>query len=294
MHRRRYTLALAAALAPLLNPVWAGAQGEPPPPPPDAPAQGEEDAAHLRARLTGILEHLESSAAKVRAAIARIDEGAGVDEAVEELGGPLMVRRFADVWERWNVVRADTWRAPPGPGERWQPEPPRRYETEEVIAFLREHAPELTERIEAVRSENPRGAEGYLERLTPRISEILSAREHDPRLAEILTREFQVWMKLLEAAGGYAKAKRDGDSERADRAQADIRALAAEQVDLRLDRRKHEVAVLGERVDALRGDIERQQDEREQLIEELVERMTSERWRREDGEERRRRRGDRD
>ncbi|HZW09120.1 MAG TPA: hypothetical protein VFF69_04385 [Phycisphaerales bacterium] len=285
---------IAAGCLGLLPAPAADAQTAPPDAQPQRERPADAETADLRAKLIRILDHLDETAATVRAAIAEADAGGSSEEIIDALGGPGLVRQFSDDWERWRRVRQE--HRDPAPGaERPAPEAdgPRRIDPARVMEFLEEHAPEVAARIAEVRSGSPRRAEALLARLGPRIAEILAARERDPALAEIMTREFKVGMELLEVGGQAARARREGDDGRLGELRPRLAELAAEQVDLRLRRREHEITVLAERIAALRQELDEQRQERQELIDAVVERA-SEGWRDGPEEERRRehRRGD--
>jgi hypothetical protein len=294
---------LAASCIALYLAPGAAAQETPSPPQPESQPESQPeqdqatsaDAANLRARLTRILEHLEGTSATVRTAIEKIDAGGSAAEAIDELGGPMLVRQLSQDWERWHRARVE--RRPPQaahPETSPPPDGPPQADLRRVMAFLEEHAPEFAARMAEVRTGSPRRAEVLLGRLGPRVAEILATRERDPALAEIMTREFKVSMELLEVGGQVARARRGGDDARLEELRPALARLAAEQVELRLQRREHEISVLAERIASLREELEQQREEREALIDEVVERA-SESWRDPPEEERRRqRRGGRD
>ena len=271
--------------------------------PPDQQAQPEGERPdglqlspeRFRARLASLLEQLDASAVRLRGAIETLDGGGSVEDVMAPRGGPVRVGRLADMWGQWG-----------GPGERSMPDRPgagpgvgpgagqgaeggwqgeagrgpweaREAGVEEIMTFLREHAPEIAERLRQLREEeqaggeDPRRAEGFILRFSSRVSEILAAREHDPELAELLTRDFRLGMRLLEAGSRYARALGAGEAEQAEQAKAELRELAAAQVDLKLERREHEIAMLAKRLEELQGEVEDQRTNREQLIDELVE-----------------------
>lgn len=290
--------ALVSALALGGPPIGAFAQPQDPPPPPpaDAAPPEEVDAERVRARLTRVLEQLEASADRIRGAIQTLDEGGSVEEAFEGLGGPMMVRRLSEVWERWN---GGPWGGPRQAGDRgpWDRDDAERRadRPDEVMAFLREHAGELAERIDSVQAEDPRRADAFIARLEPRICEITAAQETDPDLASILTREFTLGIDLMDVGGQIVRARSAGDTDRLEGLRARMRELATEHVDLRLQRRAHEIATLEARLDALRADLEEQRNQRDDLIDQFAERSESEGWRGGDDDDRRRqRRGRRD
>lgn len=240
----------------------------------------------LRVRLASMLEQLDASTERLRGAIETLDAGGSIDDAIQRLGGPMRARRLAEMWTQWGrpgegdrpLRQGADSRFPqrgPGNGVIDQPRGPwgaRDVSPEEIFVFLREHAPQLAERLERLGKNDPRRVESFLTRLRPRISEILLTRAHDPELAELLARDFRVGMLVSEVGGGYARALAAGEEERAAGLRAELRELAAEQVDLRLARREHEIARLVGRLASLQAEVEAQREKREKLIDEVIER----------------------
>lgn len=241
----------------------------------------------FRERLAGLLEQLDGSAEHLRAAIATLDEGGTIEEVVEQLGGPLRVRRMAEMWGQWGRTgdgpmgdRPGIGRGgvggPPGGGQfdgspEDQPWLGREATPEEVLEFLHENAPALGDRIAQLGDEDSPRAEAMLMRIAPRVSEVLAAREHDPELADLLTRDFGLGMRFVEAAGRYSRARLSGDDEAVTETRAALRELAGQQVDLRLARREHELKMLVRRLEAMQGEIDQQRADRETLIDQMVE-----------------------
>ncbi|MFG0243890.1 MAG: hypothetical protein ACF8R9_13970 [Phycisphaerales bacterium JB054] len=263
--------------------------GERPPPPPQQQAHGEEgqpfdfNPERLRTRLATLLEELEASTTRIRSAIETLDNGGTAAEAMETMGGPSRVRRLAEFWGQWSggsqtdgrVDRFNPERGPRGgQGERGPdraPAPGDDVSAAQLSAFLESHAPEFAARLDELRQQDERRADFFANRLRPRIGEILAAQRQDPELGELLTREFRVNMELLDAGRRYAKALASGDSS-LDEAREKLRALAGEQVDLRLARREHEIRTLASQIESLQADVDQQREKREQYIEQIIER----------------------
>ncbi|MBK7404767.1 MAG: hypothetical protein IPJ41_09065 [Phycisphaerales bacterium] len=308
----RTVLCLAACAGTLVTPGAFAQQA--PPPPPEQPTG--LDASHLRDRLEKMLKQMEASTERIRSAITILDDGGAVGDAINQLGGPMMVRRFSENWERWNrqdeapgqgmgqgpgggMGRAGD--EPRGPGGRglgngrpeWPGvEGPRAVSPDEIMAFLRENAPEYADRLQTARDEDPHRFDLFAQRLGPRVGEILSAKDHDQELADILTNDFRVGLMLVKAGGECVRARQANDDGALENARAKLRELAAEQVDLRLKRRELEVRRLEERLADLRKDVDQQRDKRATLIDELAERASQGAPpEAEDGERRRPRRG---
>lgn len=289
---RRPTARLVAATLCLLAGSAAIAQPDEPGGRQPARQAAQPDPARFRARLASMLEQLESSTERLRGAIETLDSNGSMEQAIEQLGGPMRARRLSEMWSQWGRPGpddrpggegADAPPRPNGPGGRlgqergpWDaPE----VTPEQILAFLREHAPELGERLGTLREQDARRADAFLSRFAPRVAEIRSAQGHDPKLARMLLGDFTLGMQVLETGSRYARAIAAGEAEQADQFREELRGLVARQVDLRLARREHEIATLAERLAALQAEVQEQRDNREQLIDQVIEQAGQGRFR---------------
>ncbi len=275
------------------KPTDRAAQRERPQRETDRRTDTQPEADRFRARLASMLEQLDASAEHLRGAIETLDADGSVDDAIEQLGCPMRVRRMAEMWAQWRrpgeldrPVRDGADGRPMqrgfGGGPSDQPRGPwgaRSASPEEILAFLREQAPQLAKRLDALRKDDQHRADGILGRLGPRISEILLTRAHDAELADLLTQDFHIGMQVSEVGGLYARALAAGEDERAAALKDELRTLAAQQVDLRLARREHEISRFVARLESLQGEVEAQRGKREQLIDEVIERAGQGRFR---------------
>jgi len=239
----------------------------------------------LRARLASLLEELESNTTKIRGVIKILDEGGTAENAIQAMGGPARVRRLAEFWGQWSRFSQNEGRdGRPGAAQRPRNGPAERgadrgpggdraadISTERVSTFLEEHAPELAAKIRELRAQDPRRAEFFEKRLRPRVAEILIARQHDPELGDLLTREFRVSMELIDAGRRYARMVASQNAG-VDMAREKLRTLAAAQVDLRLARRERDIRQLAARLEALQAEVDLQREDRDRYIDEIVER----------------------
>ncbi len=241
--------------------------------------------ARLRARLASLLEELEANTTTIRGVIETLDAGGSAEDAIQALGGPARVRRLAEFWGQWSRFSQNEGRdGRPGAAQRLRNAPAERgtdrgpggdrgtdISAERVSAFLAEHAPKLAAKIRELRAQDPHRAEFFEKRLRPRVAEILIARQRDPELGDLLTREFRVSMELVDAGRRYARmvaARHEG----LDEAREKLRTLAAAQVDLRLARRERDIRQLAARLEALQAEVDVQRENRDRHIDEIVER----------------------
>lgn len=234
----------------------------------------------IRARLEARRAELSRSLEQVQRALRLLDEGAppeqirsairqaehGRDQAPDRPAargkrspggkrGPGARRH--DDHDEPAFARADRPTDELGPDER-----------QAAMEFLREHNPEMAQRLTRAMRENPEEAERalgrILPRLMPRVRELRELRERDPELFEFRIREMADGRDVMAATRRVGEARRSGEGE--EEAIAHLREALAGQFEHRLEMKRHEIATLERRMGELREQLERQQDEREQWI----------------------------
>ncbi|MEM9882763.1 MAG: hypothetical protein AAF800_07590 [Planctomycetota bacterium] len=141
----------------------------------------------------------------------------------------------------------------------------------EVIGVL---YPELAERLNKLRDEDPRAYRDALERRFPRVRFLVRLRERDPEMyalrVEDITRARQV-----EALGkAYRAAEADGDDMKSRAIKDDLEDAAAAHFDVRQTIRRIEIDRLRARLEAMEQQLEEQDDDRDDLIERRVDELT--------------------
>lgn len=156
---------------------------------------------------------------------------------------------------------------PPRPGRRVDSPEAREITPEQVAAFLREHLPELAERVDTLLAERPKAGEGLLRVFTPQVATILHT--PDPALRDLRTREMVNRYRLMQA-GHMVRAAR-GRADRASLEQAEARfiELAVEQHALRGEAVELEIRAIERRLTELRERLETETESREAFIERL-------------------------
>lgn len=227
-------------------------RGDPPP-----LREGETlDAQTLRERL----ERMRDFAARIleqnEQALERLDAGEDPQDVVRALrvpGGRAMAGHSPGMNE---PIRAGFQRARNRLSED---------DLGRVRAFISEHFPRMDEQLESIEQIGPLAADRFVERLAPRILEIIETREHDPALATLQLDELRAGLAFVEATREYRRLRReqpedqDGLAEAADR----VRDAARQRFETQVALKNHEIERLSARVlelkDALtelRGDAE--------------------------------------
>ncbi|TVQ60646.1 MAG: hypothetical protein EA378_11205 [Phycisphaerales bacterium] len=199
-----------------------------------------------------VRERLEHRLAQARRLVERLE---GAIRQLDEGGEPGEVARGRA------LLDGSRGEPPPRAGRRGEgPRSESREVTpEDVAAFLREHLPELTERIEALAAERPQAAvEGLMRVFAPQVAAILHT--PDEAMRDLRTREMVNRYRLMQAGQAVRAARQRRDAEAAREGEARFVELAAEQHTLRREAVELEIRAIERRLGELR---ERLDDEAE-------------------------------
>ncbi len=241
-----------------------------------APRPGQragEDRAAVQARLQRRLEETRKAEERIARALEQLEAGAPVEEVRGIAEGPWRGRRGPD--GRPDGPPPDgppPGRPPPGgpPPDGRPPEGPA--DRPALMAFLREHAPEIADRLEGMRSRNPEEFERVMSRMGARVREVMA--ERDPGLREARLDEFRHGPKVFEASRRLVDLIRAGaPEEQIDAARAQVRALLGEQFDLRLERHRAEIGALEERLTRIRREADEYRSRRDEIIAQGMDRI---------------------
>lgn len=260
---------LAAALAACTMSMIALAQpDEPPRPSAGRPERREPegdvpivlDPRALRARLSERLADVEDLAEGLRKAIEVLDAGGSPREALSGMGGFGALDRLGARAPREGPARPP--RGTPDEGDE-------REQARAALDFLAQHAPESAARLrQSIESGEPR-ARVMIQRIASRVREIREAERSDPTLARILSAELTNMIDVLRATSELRDAQ---DDDARARAKESLTGALGAQFDLRLQRRRHEIETLAKRLETLRAEVARYEENREHGVNELVER----------------------
>jgi hypothetical protein len=261
--------------------------GEDPPPAieteraPDAPPP---DLERIRRRV----EEANERAGRLAAALERLEAGAPLNEAINELRPderryfvPWSSRTWGDPGERprrsagergGREDRPDGAR-PPRPGP--EGEEPQNVTPQQVRAFIRDHMPEMNEHLSLIEQGRPEAGERMLARLSPRISEVIHAQRRDERLGQLKLAEFNRVLETIKIAreAREAIATSGADATFLDQTRGRLRAHLLEQAKLRAQIQQREIELLEAQVEALRAELAERESERDQVVEEMTDQM---------------------
>lgn len=227
----------------------------------DRPPEGELTPERLRERIESRLAEVRSEEATLEDALAALDDGAPAQEVVRDI---FRDRRRDD--DRHEITDADLT-------------PERR---EAMLAFLRETAPPLADRVERELEENPARSDEIFRRLAPRVLPQIELRERDPELFDLRAKAMRLDWRIRQAAW----RSRFGEEAERESERRRLESLIAERVDATLEERALMLARFEKRIETMRAELDAERERREQIVAEKIaeiERGEFDRGRRGDG-----------
>jgi len=170
-----------------------------------------------------------------------------------------------------NMPGVDNFQRPPADGGGRNMNPPTPEERERMMNALREHAPQLARKFDAMLTNEPAAAPRLIGRIFPRLREALSLRERDVEMFKLRIAEIENSVSLMEAMREYRMAHNaPAGSPRLDDVEKSLRALIAQQFDLRNQVQAREIEDLTRRLNSMRANLELKQADRDKTINEIM------------------------
>lgn len=217
------------------------------------PPRGEQDrpgqrfdGGDLRARLEARLAETRREEAVLQNALEAIDRGEAPPQIVRGL-----MRDRAD--------RGDDDR-------QFDPAELTPERREQILAFLRETAPPLAERVERELRENPDQADRIYGRLAPRVIPEIELRERDPEMFEIRMQSMRLDWRIRQAAF-RSRNNREGEGHDA------LLALVRERVDLTIRERALMLDRFEKRIERMRTELDAELARRDEIVAEKVDEL---------------------
>ncbi len=173
--------------------------------------------------------------------------------------------------------------APGGPGPRMggpdgmhKPPmfPPTQEEQEALLAFARQHFPEMITRLDALKKDDPQAYKRVSRRMWPRLQIMKEAYERDPQgLGKILIDEKKLEDQIRTKVRAYQQER---DSTRKSAVGAELRQLLDQQFDVRLQRRRLELADLQKRLEEQTKRVDSMAAKKQDLVQRQFDRITGE------------------
>ncbi|MBN1488846.1 MAG: hypothetical protein JXA69_02925 [Phycisphaerae bacterium] len=120
------------------------------------------------------------------------------------------------------------------------------------MAFLKEHYPELHDRLQHMKENDSLAFQRQMRRIMPRLPELIELADRDPDLAKLIFREHQLEMDIREVFVQYRDAE---DAALAAEFKGRLTELVSEQFDVRQEKLKLMIA-----------DLERQLEQKKQAL----------------------------
>ena len=156
--------------------------------------------------------------------------------------------------------------AGPGQGEAAL----RPQEIEEFMAFLRQHFPELHDRLARARREDPRMFRQLIRQAAPPIVQLMRIAREDPQLAKMIMEVQRVEMRIHALTRRYhetvSEAQRSAFRDQ-------LRALIEQRYDKRVERLRAEIEALRHRLDAEQRRLAQQDANRARIIEDELKKV---------------------
>jgi hypothetical protein len=136
----------------------------------------------------------------------------------------------------------------------------------EVLAFVDEHFPFISEELEQLRRRQIERFERRIRQITPEMRELMDMTEINPRRARLAIEERRADMLLRLLTFKYRAAEPD----RRDALRAEMKAISARLFDARQERQEGEIRELEERIEELRRRHADAAKRREAIVEDQI------------------------
>lgn len=156
-------------------------------------------------------------------------------------------------------------------------EPPlREDQTEEALEVLAAFNPEAAKQLEEMVKEDPDKARNLIVKRVPFIARLLQMKKDDPEGFELRAGDYRLDQQARELANKYREleaADKDLDARDVKR---ELEKVVEAHFDVRQKMREHILKKMEERLDVMRADLEKRDDDRKDLIEQRVGELVTE------------------
>lgn len=261
------------AIIPLLSSVlYAQPLGDPPPPRENGaqrqPAELDpnQSAESLKQRLEQTLLFAQRIVEKHEEAIAQLEAGQDPKEVMRSL-------RTHDLRVTGRMTRRDRSSTNDSPDrsqrEPRQPRPAFDDKTlNDVRAFIADHLPSVDEQLSTIEQVSPRATQQLLDRLAPKILEIMSFEGDNSAMSSLKLDELRAGLQYVEAARQYRGLLRTGESdqEKIKAAEEAVRQAASARFDAQVHIKQYEIHQLTMRIEQLHDALEDLNAQREDQV----------------------------
>ncbi|MEM1447195.1 MAG: hypothetical protein AAGF84_14135 [Planctomycetota bacterium] len=138
--------------------------------------------------------------------------------------------------------------------------------------------PDLAERLDALRDEDPRRFKQTLERRFPRVRFLVQLQQRDPEMFDLRMADISLDQQTDALAKQLRDARAADDEDRYDELRDQIEAKVTQHFDVRQQIRAREIEMLKARLEELEQDLDDRDDDRKDLIELRVNELAGSDW----------------
>jgi len=191
-------------------------------------------------------------------------------------GGPTQGQQPADEWTgRGRGYDMGAMRYGDGPREGNGPWVMTAEQIDELLDVLAEVNPEVAQRIEQHRADQPDSVMQMLRPHAPGLQRLVYLKRNEPEHYALRVEDIQLERHCDELAGELRNAEAADDAETAGQLRTELAAAVARHFDVRQQLRERHLQRLEQRIEELRQQIEQRRAARDELIQQRIDELVS-------------------
>ncbi len=171
----------------------------------------------------------------------------------------------------------EKWRAKRGERDRYRKEhssaPLTDEEIQQLLPIVKDVMPQAAPRLEHLKQKDPDMYRQALSRLAPKLRHLASLKENDPQAYDREVAKAKDRVAAMQMVKEYKQAMRTGDTEKITELKTKARQHLAAHFDKRQERMERDLKRLEEKVKQMRSKLNERAANRDQLIDQYVERL---------------------
>jgi hypothetical protein len=256
--------------------LYAQPQGDPPPPREESsthrPLDPDQGAEALKQRLEQTLLFAQRIVEKHEEAIAQLEAGEDPKEVMRSL-------RAHDLKGNGRLTRRDRANSHESRTQERSPKefrsPPPSYDEQtlnNVRVFIANHLPAVDQQLTTIEQVSPRATNQLLDRLAPKILEIMSFEGDNSAMFSLKLDELRAGLQYVEASRHYRGLLRTGESdkEKIKEAEETVRQAASARFDAQVHIKQYEIHQLTMRIEQLHDALEELNEQRDDQVQAQV------------------------
>ncbi len=141
---------------------------------------------------------------------------------------------------------------------------------DEALALLKKVRPALAQRLAQVRDESPQRVGWLIEHRFPHLRYLLELKENDPDMYELRVDDVRLSYESQDLAEQYRQAQKDNNHRQVRELRSKLEKLVESHFEVRQKIRQLELKRLEQRIEDLREQIEKRDDDRDELVEQRL------------------------